>query len=82
MFDSGSFLRRRHRNRKKDSLSNGETKLTDALKTLDKFSAIHYHTNTSNHNHNLSTTTNNNNISQSSNNISSSNANNNGISSS
>lgn len=37
MFDNGSFLRRRRRFKKKELAPNSTTKLTDALKTLDKF---------------------------------------------
>lgn len=37
MFDNGSFLRRRRRFKKKELPPNSTTKLTDALKTLDKF---------------------------------------------
>lgn len=37
MFDNGSFLRRRRRFKKKELTPNSTTKLTDALKTLDKF---------------------------------------------
>lgn len=39
MFDNGSFLRRRRRFKKKELPANGTTKLTDALKTLDRFGA-------------------------------------------
>lgn len=37
MFDNGSFLRRRRRFKKKELPPNSTTKLTDALKTLEKF---------------------------------------------
>lgn len=39
MFDNGSFLRRRRRFKKKELPLNSTTKLTDALKSLDKFGA-------------------------------------------
>ena len=39
MFDNGSFLRRRRRFKKKELTPNCTTKLTDALKSLDKFSS-------------------------------------------
>jgi len=37
MFDNGSFLRRRRRFKKKELPLNGTTKLTDALKTIEKY---------------------------------------------
>lgn len=37
MFDNGSFLRRRRRFKKKELAPNGTTKLTDALKTIEKY---------------------------------------------
>ena len=36
MFDNGSFLRRRRRFKRRELPPNCTTKLTDALKTLDK----------------------------------------------
>lgn len=45
MFDNGSFLRRRRRFKKRELAPNSTTKLTDALKTLDKFSPQLHHSN-------------------------------------
>lgn len=42
MFDNGSFLRRRRRFKKKELPPNSTTKLTDALRTLDKFGQHHH----------------------------------------